>query len=269
MLHIDRIDKSPCNRTSLRRPSHQTRTNCGNGDFSPSRTGSAAQHRKATRKIRLHSDEQVVFKSSAVVRDPRSDFLSSTAIAAVTNLLARLATTESSIVLRGDTCVGKRDLESLIEEGPFRAHLACQFSVVQIDVLPRRQRRDDVVPLAEFFLKRLAGPTGTPKKLSEEVRRELEHAIERAVARRNRHHRLEMVLVRHTKNGLRAFTDEIFKANRSLDETVDDVETADDVEESFPEVTLRQTGDNHSETARRLTLPRQTLQHRLKKHGLG
>lgn len=173
-------------------------------------------------------------------------------------------------------CATHRNLEELIDKGLFREDLYYRINVVQIDVPPLRQRRDDIVPLAQYFLDRLARTTGTRKQLSDEtVRalvehswpgniRELEHTIERAVALSDSSTiGAEFIRPRRTKNGLRAIIDECFAAGRGLDETVEEVERA------LLEVALRQCENNHSEVARRLKLPRQTLQNRLKKYGLG
>ena len=87
-----------------------------------------------------------------------------------------------------------RDLKALIAKGLFREDLFYRLNVVSIAVLPLRERRDDIVPLAEFFAGRLAKRTARGLRgISEEARsclmayswpgniRELENAIERAV----------------------------------------------------------------------------------------
>ncbi len=48
-----------------------------------------------------------------------------------------------------------QDLERKIAEGTFRHDLFFRLNVFQIHVPPLRQRRDDIVPLAEHFLRRL------------------------------------------------------------------------------------------------------------------
>ncbi len=49
-----------------------------------------------------------------------------------------------------------RDLESMVEEGTFRQDLFYRLNVIQITVPPLRERREDVLPLAEFFVKKYA-----------------------------------------------------------------------------------------------------------------
>jgi two-component system nitrogen regulation response regulator GlnG len=50
-----------------------------------------------------------------------------------------------------------QDLERKIAEGTFRHDLFFRLNVFQIHLPPLRQRRDDIVPLAEHFLNRLDG----------------------------------------------------------------------------------------------------------------
>ena len=88
-----------------------------------------------------------------------------------------------------------RDLEVEMQAGRFREDLFYRLNVVQIRVPPLRERREDVLPLAEHFLKLFAAEHGRPVlTLSAEARRrldeywfpgnvrELENFIERAVA---------------------------------------------------------------------------------------
>ena len=88
-----------------------------------------------------------------------------------------------------------RNLEKEIGEGRFRKDLYFRLNVVTIKVPPLRDRMDDIEPLVNAFLDRIARNTGQPKrKISREaVRmlktyswpgnvRELENFIERAVA---------------------------------------------------------------------------------------
>ena len=47
-------------------------------------------------------------------------------------------------------------LEERLEEGTFRRDLYYRLNVVSIELLPLRQRHDDILPLAEHFLDLLA-----------------------------------------------------------------------------------------------------------------
>ncbi|MEX0824609.1 MAG: sigma 54-interacting transcriptional regulator [Pirellulaceae bacterium] len=87
-----------------------------------------------------------------------------------------------------------RDLEQAVRDGSFRADLYYRLNVVEIVVPPLRERRDDVLVLADFFLQRFANEMGRRistitsagrQRLREYTWpgnvRELKNAIERAV----------------------------------------------------------------------------------------
>ena len=90
-------------------------------------------------------------------------------------------------------CATSRDLYEMVEQGKFRADLYYRLDVVRLEVPPLRQRKEDIIPLAEYFLANQAAFYGEPQKaLSETVRkmlisyswpgnvRELANAMERA-----------------------------------------------------------------------------------------
>jgi two-component system response regulator GlrR len=87
-----------------------------------------------------------------------------------------------------------KNLERLIKEGKFREDLFYRLNVISIKIPPLRQRKEDIIPLAKFFLKKYSLKYEIPeKKLSEKAIqqlldynwkgniRELEHAIERTI----------------------------------------------------------------------------------------
>jgi two-component system, NtrC family, response regulator PilR len=88
-----------------------------------------------------------------------------------------------------------RDLAAEVRAGRFREDLYYRLNVVQIRVPPLRERREDVLPLADHFLRRFGAEHGrTRLRFSTEARRrldeysfpgnvrELENLVERAVA---------------------------------------------------------------------------------------
>ncbi len=85
------------------------------------------------------------------------------------------------------------DLERLVEEGRFREDLFYRLHVIPIFLPPLRERRDDILPLAEHFLDRFNQEHGKTVSLSPEALdllreyrwpgnvRELENLVERLV----------------------------------------------------------------------------------------
>ncbi len=87
-----------------------------------------------------------------------------------------------------------KDLVNEIQQGRFREDLYFRLNVIPISIPPLRERKEDMIPLAEAFLKRFALENDSPaKSFSKEALkfilenpwrgnvRELENAIERAV----------------------------------------------------------------------------------------
>ena len=88
-----------------------------------------------------------------------------------------------------------QDLPRLVAEGKFREDLYYRINVIQLQLPPLRDRREDIVPLAEHFLSKCAAEMDKPiRSISHEAAallecyawpgnvRELENVIERAVA---------------------------------------------------------------------------------------
>jgi Nif-specific regulatory protein len=50
-----------------------------------------------------------------------------------------------------------RDLSAMVQTGRFREDLYYRLNVVSIEMPPLRDRKDDIVPLASFFIRRFAG----------------------------------------------------------------------------------------------------------------
>jgi len=90
-------------------------------------------------------------------------------------------------------CATNADLESLVREKKFREDLYYRLMVVPILVPPLRNRKEDLLPLANYFLKKFTTKYGKRVTISREVMeflenytwpgnvRELENTIERTV----------------------------------------------------------------------------------------
>ncbi len=88
-----------------------------------------------------------------------------------------------------------RDLMAAVDDGEFREDLYYRLNVISIEVPPLRERPEDILPLAEYFLDHFSKRMGrNPRRLSPAARalllshpfpgnvRQLRHAMERAVA---------------------------------------------------------------------------------------
>jgi DNA-binding NtrC family response regulator len=64
-----------------------------------------------------------------------------------------------------------RDLTRSIEEGTFREDLYYRLNVIKITIPPLRERRNEILPLAEALLERHLGPDAKPPVISEDLKR--------------------------------------------------------------------------------------------------
>jgi two-component system response regulator HydG len=107
----------------------------------------------------------------------------------------RLGANENRLVDVRVVAATNRDLQADVASGRFREDLFYRLNVVQIDLPPLRERREDIGLLASYFLDRAGAKADrTPLEFSPEARallerydypgnvRELENAVEHAVA---------------------------------------------------------------------------------------
>ncbi|HET7062526.1 MAG TPA: sigma-54 dependent transcriptional regulator, partial [Nitrosospira sp.] len=163
-----------------------------------------------------------------------------------------------------------RDLGQQVAEGRFREDLFYRLNVINIHVSPLRERREDIIALAEHFL---ALASDTPKALSAEARqclethtwpgnvRELRNVIERAMilARGASIDVADLGLVR-TPAPL------ALPAGAPL---MHDLPTAlAQLEEMMIRAAIAETDGNRTEAARRLGIRRQLLYAKLRQYGI-
>ena len=109
------------------------------------------------------------------------------------NAVTPLGSTKSYPIEIRVLCATNCDLYKMVEEGNFRSDLYYRLNVVNLEVPPLRHRREDILPLAEYFLaSQAAFYSEPPKVLSHTTKelllnyawpgnvRELANAIERA-----------------------------------------------------------------------------------------
>ena len=143
------------------------------------------------------------------------------------------------------------DLARRVEDGSFRADLYFRINVIQIHLPPLRDRDEDVLELAEMFMRELSRQLGLPSvPIDEKTRalllrydwpgniRELRNLIERAVI-------------------LGGFPDRIGTALTEEDRPRS--ENLADIERRHILAVLRQTQGDREEAARRLGISRKTI----------
>ncbi len=169
-----------------------------------------------------------------------------------------------------------RDLEAMVKERTFRDDLFYRLRVIPIHLPPLRERRDDITPLAEMFLKRASEEHGRELSLAPEVVRafdrypfpgnvrELENLIERAVT-----------LSTSNTIGLEDLPEEIAGSlptsapPLALPEAGCDLDAVlEDVERAYLQQALARTNGARNEACELLGINLRSLRYRMKKLGL-
>lgn len=169
-----------------------------------------------------------------------------------------------------------RDLDAAVSERSFRSDLYYRLKVVPVLVPPLRERRDDIAPLALYFLRQVAQDLRRePPALPDETMRLFENYRWPGNARELRNV-LERLLILEDTDEIRPehLPTEIRNASRpgkSLQDLVHlPPEGADleDIERALLRQALERTAGNVTAAARLLGLTRDTLRYRLEKYGL-
>ena len=159
-------------------------------------------------------------------------------------------------------CATNMDLEALVREGRFREDLYYRINTVHIALPPLRERKEDIVPLAQLFLERFAEKyhrplTGIALDAAEILKaqpwsgniRELQNVVEKAV-----------ILSEGTE--LTAKDIQLEPAARTI-RAVNEAE-----EERLVREAMERAAGNISAAAKMLGVSRPTLYAKLKKYGL-
>jgi two-component system, NtrC family, response regulator HydG len=165
-----------------------------------------------------------------------------------------------------------RNLAEMVAAGGFRSDLYYRLKVVNIDVPPLRQRKEDILPLARYFVgKTCASYRIGAKALSAEVAslltahewpgnvRELENAVEHGVVLAGEHPKL---LLEHLPAELRS--DGAVSVTRLLDEMV----SLEELERRYTLLVLERNRGSRVATARSLGIGTNTLWRKLKRWGV-
>ncbi len=174
-------------------------------------------------------------------------------------------------------CATHKDLRKEVAEGKFREDLYFRLNVIPIYMPPLRERKDDIIPLSEYFLKKYAlmnnvSVKGFTKDAIYKLEhhdwkgnvRELENAIERAV-------------VLSTSDLIQSDdlpTDEIYSpsddssAANGVTFAGDDTLTLDELSKKYIQFIFDKNGGAKEQTAKDLGIDRKTLYRKLKEMNL-
>ncbi len=165
-----------------------------------------------------------------------------------------------------------RDLRAALEEGSFREDLYYRLNVVAIEIPPLREHKEDIPPLARFFLERFAKETAEPaKELTAAAMgrlveydwpgnvRELENILQRAVT---------LSAAKTLDAADIHFDPPSRRAAPSAAPVLPEGMTLEQWEQEIIREALRRANGNKSQAARALGLSRNALRYRLSTMGV-
>ena len=163
-------------------------------------------------------------------------------------------------------CATNRNLQEMVDNGEFREDLLYRINTIHIEVPSLRERKEDIIPLAERFMVRFCKQYDKePMKFSSAAKeklsihlwygniRELEHVIEKVVI----------------INDEPLIPAEILQlSSRKIESPERNISTLEDMEKQMIRKALEACAGNLSAVATQLGITRQTLYNKMKKFGL-
>ena len=164
-------------------------------------------------------------------------------------------------------CATNRNLQQMVNDGEFREDLLYRINTIHLELPALRQRKADIVPLANRFLRQYGDMYNkTNLRFSDEAERklislpwygnirELQHAIEKSVI---------------LSDGGMISAEDIDGGNQTRREKpLEEVQTLDEMECRMIEKTIKECEGNLSVVAARLGISRQTLYNKIKRYGI-
>ena len=160
-------------------------------------------------------------------------------------------------------CATNKDIEGMVRNGLFREDLLYRINTIHIELPPLRERGDDIIVLADFFIKKYTYKYNKPiLKMNQQTHdrllkyswpgniRELQHTIEKAVILS------ESSILKPEDLNLKNPGSAINK---------DSLTTIEEMEHQMIQQALEKNSGNFTAAAEQLGITRQTLYNRIKK----
>jgi two-component system NtrC family response regulator len=168
-----------------------------------------------------------------------------------------------------------QNLEKKIKEGAFREDLYYRLNIIPVHIPPLRERREDIMPLVEFFIEKYSEENNKPKfEISREAAdlllkynypgnvRELENIIERGVvlARGN------IITKADLPMNVRGFKTEELIGSSAVSQSL--IEHVENLEKRLIYDALSNSGGNQTKAGKLLGITERNLRYKIKKYGI-
>ncbi len=165
-----------------------------------------------------------------------------------------------------------RDLDRLVKDGKFRRDLFYRLRVLDLFIPPLRERKEDIPPLVDHFIKKYNARLGTWVERASAGAldilishswpgnvRELENVVESALAFCEEDERV--ITERHLPSWL-------WDTRGSVAPSGSLIEAVEGLEKEMITKALRECGGNQTRASQRLGITRRMLQYKMKKYGI-
>lgn len=176
-----------------------------------------------------------------------------------------------------------KDMKDLINKGKFRKDLYYRLNTFQVDLMPLRDRKEDIVLLANRFLQQYCMENGInivriPDVILEILKeyewegnaRELRNVIQRAVilAKENNKDRIIKEYLSEDLQEIVLKKEKVSLEDVLLDEEKGLEKTIEDIEKQIIVNVLKETRWKKTDAAKKLKIPRTTLYYKMEKYNL-
>jgi DNA-binding NtrC family response regulator len=190
------------------------------------------------------------------------------------NTIERVGSSETISIDVRVLAATNQDLEKKIQEGTFREDLYYRLNVVKINIPPLRERREDILPLIDFFIGKYSEENdkqniGISKEAIDKLLkynypgnvRELENIIERSVVLM----RGKTILESDLSLGVKGLSQESEIRKGEAGTLTEQVE---ELEKKLIYDALRQTNGNQTKAGELLGLTERNLRYKMKKYNI-
>lgn len=164
-------------------------------------------------------------------------------------------------------CATNRNLEEMVKKGLFREDLLYRINTIHLHLPSLRERRTDIVPLAEMFLDKYAAKYNKHGMVLDGEAKEKITAQQWAGNIRELEHTMEKTVILSEGNIIRADCIEC-APQQSPAASPSESMTLEEMEKSMIRKAIDECEGNMSAVANKLGISRQTLYNKIKRYGL-
>ena len=169
-------------------------------------------------------------------------------------------------------CATNRNVEEMVAKGEFREDLFYRINTIHLNLPPLRERREDILPLARYFIKKYS------RRYGRDIPSISQPACEKLLSYgwpgniRELQHVMEKCVILSDGDELRIENLQFDKAANlsSVGKNEDDgrLQTLDEMERDMIKKAIDMSRGNLSQAASKLGITRQTLYNKMKRYGL-